>query len=270
MVLIRRAWLPLVVCLFVAYLLARAAPAAATLDYDWGRQWFNADASEKYGVRGYFKTVNAGVVNFHANFTSSVTWISDEITGGPWVEIGFTKGVNEWHDVSGPTLYFAFNQVGFGGNQQTWCDYPSTHPLGSAGTVHKYAVSRTAHNNDTGQTKWTFYFDGDALTEQWMTAPDQGHPIAGGETYQSDPGDSPAMNAQGVNDGTSGDSSYWCFKNSSNDWYRWDPSHAANTDFNTSPLAPDPANDCSGTHGSDPAISFSSTSPQYSHFTADD
>ena len=266
---LRRTWFLLVVCFFVTLLLTQASPVLAVSDRDWGRQGFSPQASEKYGVRGCFKTVNAGVVDFHHNFTSSVAWIVGDLSGfQAYVEVGFTKGVNEWHDVSAPSLYFTFNPTGYPEDQATWCDNLGEFPLGSAGTLHKYAVSRVAHDNNSGQTRWTYYFDGDAFYTQWMDEPDQGHPLAGGETYQTIAGDSPVMNAQGRNNGTSGDSSYWCFKNSSNDWYRWDPSHAANTIFNEPPLEPDPAGDGGPGVTGDSAITFSSTNPQYSHFTA--
>jgi hypothetical protein len=234
----------------LAIALAFSASAFANKTAD---QYFTAAASEKHGVRGYFKTVIPDVHGWQDNFSSSVAWIADEPSEPvPEVEVGFIKGYNAWSAVSSPAFYIAYcDSADWLNDFVIWVDSGHYINLGSVGSLHKYAVSRTAHNNDNGQSKWVWYFDGQAEMTLWLDAPDQGHPQAGGETYESN-GTWPNMNAQGRNNGTSSDSCYWCFKNSSDVWYRWDQSHAANTD----------------TRHEGSGVSISESSPKWTHFDA--
>jgi len=201
-----------------------------------GFQYFTSSASEKYGARGWLRTTNPDINDFHTNFSLATIWIVDEPNyAGPWVEGGWYKGVGV-HDVSAPTYYLAYNdsESGSSSGYYEWDDYNHTLDLGSPDDLHKYGTSRTGHNNNTGTTEWTWYFDGNVVVAHWLDRPDQGHPEAGGEVLCGFPSPAPSqkpnMNARGRNNGTSDDSCYWCFKNNESTWYRWTPSYAANTD----------------------------------------
>jgi hypothetical protein len=216
-------------------------------------QRFSSAAAEQHAVRGWYRSLDNTVVNYHQNFSSSVAWITDEVDElGPWVEVGYIKGHNEWADVATPRFYLAWNTspTGEDAYYYIWVDTGGDYSLSPMSSLHKYAVNRTGYNSNTNTSEWTFYFDGDVVDVDWLPRPDHGHPEAGGETYKGDCATWPDMDARGRNNGTSGDSDYWCFKKYDN-WYRWNPSNAPQTVVWKSDT-----------------ITFTQDNPRYSYFDA--
>jgi hypothetical protein len=226
--------------------------ATAMADYKkFGEQQFSSAASEKYGVRGWYRQVDPYVGNASANFSVCRVCIAAEV--GPnhsMVECGYYKGYGRIQETE-PTKYWGYCPSA---DPNDYWEAPVDQGVHIVvGSLHKYAVSQTGEHSN-GDFEWTFYFDGEARIVQDTPHPGCGHAECGGEIYCSDTSVPPHMNAQGRNNGTSGDSCYWCYKNSDASWHRWTPTNCPNTEKYI-----DPSND---------GITFTWSDPKYSNFDA--
>ena len=245
----------LTLALTAALLLALIAAPSANAYYKYGYHGFGADtANEKYGFRGWLKTVSPRVPILADQFSLSNLYIASEWGHDavyPWVEIGCFKGAKYTQgNMPDPCCYWAYCPSS---NLEDYIEMYAQAHTQSVGTWQKYGIRRDG-TNANGQYRWKFFIDGELIDTIAVDHPGYGHPTAGGEimspTTPSDPDDRPHMNAQGKNIGTGSDSDYYNFMTSDGTWYKWSTSYGQYAHYHNS------------------GISFATSAPYHSVFEA--
>jgi len=248
----RRVLVPAIVA---SALIGLLTPVNAFAYYRYGEHGFGAATqNEKYGFRGWLKTVKPhcpDLPNQHtlSNLYIAAEWGHDDVYS--WVEIGCFRGEKYLGgSKDDPCCYWAYCPSS---NLEDHCEmYAQTHTRGT-GAWQKYGLQRDGANA-SGEFRWKFFIDGDLIDTIAVAHPGYGHPSAGGEvmsTYTpTDPDGRPHMNAQGKNIGTSSDSDYYNFMTSNGTWYKWSTSYGVYDDYVSF------------------GITFDTSSPYYSVFEA--
>jgi len=236
-----------------ASLTASVGAMDAQAGYRYCYEYFSSNP-EYWGERGYFDTMNPNLSDTGNQISASHLYLADEPEwwNAPqcYVEMGYYKGAsqNPGYSGSSPRVWVGGSPDGTPGNYVEF-DY---NTLG-IGSRHKYGISRTDHDDSSGDTEWTFYLDGDVKKSWWVSGPDRGHPSAGGEIWRYSGDYSwPEMLAHGRSNG-SGISNRLCVKESDGTWSEWDTTYTSRWDFYQS----------SGT-------TFTTLTPKYSSFNCTD